>query len=55
MAQDLLTTYKYGCKTSYYQNTYDIKTDEVEEPALLDNLVTEILNTSEEECESCTI
>jgi ribonucleoside-diphosphate reductase alpha chain len=55
MAQDLLTTYKYGWKTSYYQNTYDIKTDEVEEPALLDNLVTEILNTSEEECESCTI
>ena len=55
MAQDLLTTYKYGWKTSYYQNTYDIKTDEVEEPASLDNLVTEILNTSEEECESCTI
>ena len=23
MAQDLLTTYKYGWKTSYYQNTYD--------------------------------
>ena len=55
MAQDLLTTYKYGWKTSYYQNTYDIKTDEVEEPASLDNLVSEILNTSEEECESCTI
>ena len=33
MAQDLLTTYKYGWKTSYYQNTYDVKTDEVEEPA----------------------
>ena len=31
MAQDLLTTYKYGWKTSYYQNTYDIKTDEAEE------------------------
>jgi len=30
MAQDLLTTYKYGWKTSYYQNTYDVKTDEVE-------------------------
>ena len=55
MAQDWLTTYKYGWKTSYYQNTYDIKTDEVEEPASLDNLVSEILNTSEEECESCTI
>ncbi len=32
MAQDLLTTYKYGWKTSYYQNTYDNKTDE-DEPA----------------------
>ena len=30
MAQDFLTTYKYGWKTSYYQNTYDIKTDEVD-------------------------
>ncbi|MED5269823.1 MAG: hypothetical protein VYE26_00140, partial [Pseudomonadota bacterium] len=30
MAQDLLTTYKYGWKTSYYQNTYDNKHDEVE-------------------------
>ena len=25
MAQDLLSTYKYGWKTSYYQNTYDSK------------------------------
>ena len=31
MANDLLTTYKYGWKTSYYQNTNDLKTDEVEE------------------------
>ena len=27
MMQDLLNTYKYGWKTSYYQNTYDYKTD----------------------------
>ena len=27
MAQDLLSTYKYGWKTSYYQNTYDAKKD----------------------------
>jgi len=33
MANDFLTTYKYGWKTSYYQNTYDFKTDEIEEPA----------------------
>ena len=31
MATDLLKTYKYGWKTSYYQNTYDMKTDEVVE------------------------
>jgi len=56
MANDWLTTYKYGWKTSYYQNTYDIKTDEVEEEsASLDCLVSEILDTSEEECESCKI
>jgi ribonucleoside-diphosphate reductase alpha chain len=29
LAQDLLTLYKYGWKTAYYQNTYDIKSDEV--------------------------
>jgi ribonucleoside-diphosphate reductase alpha chain len=56
MAQDLLTTYKYGWKTSYYQNTYDIKTDEVEESkASVDDLINDILNSEEEDCESCKI
>jgi len=33
MLKDLLNTYKYGWKTSYYQNTYDYKSDgSVEEP-----------------------
>jgi len=32
MANDLLTTYKLGWKTSYYQNTYDAKAD-IDEPA----------------------
>jgi ribonucleoside-diphosphate reductase alpha chain len=35
MLQDMLTTYKLGWKTSYYQNTYDYKTDPselIEEP-----------------------
>ena len=58
MAQDFLTTYKYGWKTSYYQNTYDIKTDEIEEPPTpstdLGELVSCIL-TEEEDCESCKI
>ena len=31
MVNDWLTTYKYGWKTSYYQNTYDMSTDSVEE------------------------
>jgi ribonucleoside-diphosphate reductase alpha chain len=56
MAQDLLTTYKYGWKTSYYQNTYDIKTDEVEESKTsVDDLIKDILNSGEEDCESCKI
>ena len=67
MAQDLLTTYKYGWKTSYYQNTHDMKTDE--EPAhsigwhdnveeggsKLDSLLGELENANEGECESCAI
>ena len=57
MAQDLLTTYKYGWKTSYYQNTYDFKTDEVDETnkESLDNLIAQLENAEEEECESCKI
>ena len=56
MAQDLLTTYKYGWKTSYYQNTYDAKTDEVEENSqLLNSLISDILENEEDDCESCKI
>ncbi len=56
MAQDFLTTYKYGWKTSYYQNTYDNKTDEIkEEPQNIENLLNELLNSEEESCESCAI
>ena len=56
MAQDLLRTYKYGWKTSYYQNTYDFKSDEdVEESKTLDNLVGELMEAEEEDCESCKI
>ena len=55
MAQDFLSTYKYGWKTSYYQNTYDIKTDEIEETPQLDNLISNILSSEEEDCESCKL
>ena len=59
MAQDLLTTYKYGWKTSYYQNTYDNKSDDVE-TTTEDNdelkcLVDDIMDSEEEVCESCAI
>ena len=57
MAQDLLTTYKLGWKTSYYQNTYDGKMDEDDKPDVLedDSVYKEEELTEEEECESCTI
>jgi len=57
MAQDMLTCFKLGHKTAYYQNTYDIKTDEVvEEPKQeLQSLLDEIMSSDEDDCESCTI
>jgi len=56
MAQDFLTTYKLGWKTSYYQNTYDIKTDEApEENSELSNLLNDIMESEEDDCESCKI
>jgi ribonucleoside-diphosphate reductase alpha chain len=69
MAQDLLTTYKYGWKTSYYQNTYDAKKD-VDEPAhpigwhddvdedklkQVKDLLDDILTTEEEDCDACKL
>jgi len=58
MMKDLLTTYKMGWKTSYYQNTYDYKTD----PSELEDDVVETLPQlqstlydAEEECEACNI
>jgi ribonucleoside-diphosphate reductase alpha chain len=57
MAQDFLMTYKYGWKTSYYQNTYDIKTDEVVEESKteLQSLLDDIMESIEDDCESCKI
>ena len=55
-AQDFLTTYKYGWKTSYYQNTYDSKGDELEDSrSKLEDLINELSQEEEEACESCTI
>jgi ribonucleoside-diphosphate reductase alpha chain len=66
MMQDLLNTYKYGWKTSYYQNTYDYKTDPselIDEPAhnvgWHDNQPEVHPHTlaveDDEECEACAI
>ena len=56
MAQDFLTTYKYGWKTSYYQNTHDLKSDEVEEDKeKLNSLLEELEQAEEGECESCAV
>ena len=56
MAQDLLTTYKLGWKTSYYQNTYDGKIDEDDKPDVLeDDSTYKEEELTDEECESCTI
>ena len=59
MAGDLLKTYKYGWKTSYYQNTYDQKGEEPEfteeKKQSIEDLLTNILETEEEDCDSCKI
>tara|TARA_B100001113_G_scaffold184177_1_gene150976 strand:- start:171 stop:1241 length:1071 start_codon:yes stop_codon:yes gene_type:complete len=61
MAQDLLTTYKLGWKTSYYQNTYDSKKDEDEpsHPVGFHDNVPEDNQEKEEDdpenCDTCTI
>ena len=59
MANDLLRTYKYGWKTSYYQNTYDIKSDEPqlteEKKDEIQDLLSQILETEEEDCDSCKL
>ena len=65
MIQDMLMTYKLGWKTSYYQNTYDLKVDdtdsaqEVRSESTPNSYEPEIEKTTdkleEEDCESCVI
>ena len=57
MAQDMLTCFKLGHKTAYYQNTYDNKTDEVKEEPKQDiqSLLEELSNADESSCDSCSI
>jgi ribonucleoside-diphosphate reductase alpha chain len=52
---DILTAYKLGVKTLYYQNTYDSKgEEEIVEPRMIDKDVLDMLNL-EESCEACAI
>ena len=63
MAKDLLTTYKLGWKTSYYQNTYDSKNDDDEPQHSVGDRDQEMKTRGEfnsqqeydEYCESCAI
>lgn len=59
MMKDMLTTYKLGWKTSYYQNTYDYKTDDSVEDVKEDKSVviesTTTSKTNDEMCEACAI
>jgi len=59
MARDLLNTYKYGWKTSYYQNTMDGKTEDVikDENSALNDYIPPMMDSpnSEEECDACAI
>jgi len=71
MAQDMLTAYKLGWKTSYYQNTYDFKgddediqpaglssvidTDDGEDVELPENLISTVPDIDGEDCDACTI
>jgi ribonucleoside-diphosphate reductase alpha chain len=62
MARDMLNTYKYGWKTSYYQNTMDGKTEDVikDENSAMNDYIPPMLDSvnndeGEEDCEACAI
>jgi len=59
MAKDLLNTYKYGWKTSYYQNTMDGKTEDVvkDENSAMNDYIPPMMDSpnDEEDCDACAI
>ena len=59
MAKDLLTTYKYGWKTSYYHNTMDGKVEDViKDPnSAMNDYIPPLTHddNDEEECDACAI
>ena len=66
MIQDMLMTYKLGWKTSYYQNTYDLKVDVTDTPEEVEVRSESTPNSfepqveldspkDEDQCETCVI
>ena len=59
MARDLLNTYKYGWKTSYYQNTMDGKVEDVitDPNSASNDYIPPLIDSpnSEEDCDACAI
>ena len=58
MVKDWLNTYKYGWKTSYYQNTYDTSSDGVEEEKkepTMEDLLAQLEGADDDDCDSCKI
>jgi len=61
MLKDLLTTYKLGWKTSYYQNTYDYKGEEdTVQPQGIEDTVQQMIEElpvkdTDETCDACAI
>ena len=59
LAGDMLKTFKYGWKTSYYQNTMDGKTEDVvkDENSAMNDYIPPMLDSpdSEEDCDACAI
>jgi ribonucleoside-diphosphate reductase alpha chain len=51
IVKDFLSAYSLGHKTAYYLNTYDGKDDDME----LENLVDDILDMEEEDCDACKL
>ena len=58
MARDLLNTYKYGWKTSYYQNTMDGKVEDVitDPNSAMNDYIPPMTHTdNEDDCDACAI
>jgi len=56
MFKDLLTTYKLGWKTSYYQNTYDMKGEDEDDISNVQESLQLLQPLDDaENCEACTI